>query len=169
MTAEEILTLEDHFEADRLAGEIGVSAKELMESAGRGVAVEIISRWKPCPVSVICGPGNNGGDGFVVARILNNEGWPVRVALDGEASSLSDDAALMANLWTGSLEPLSPAILEGSELIIDALYGAGLSRPISGIASEVINAVSRLTIPVVAIDLPSGIFGDTGAAGQHGP
>lgn len=166
MTAEEILTLEDHFEADRLAGEIGVSAKELMESAGRGVAVEIISRWKPCPVSVICGPGNNGGDGFVVARILNNEGWPVRVALDGEASSLSDDAALMANLWTGPVEPLSPAIVQGAELIIDALYGAGLSRPISGIASEIINTVARLKIPVVAIDLPSGIFGDTGAAGK---
>jgi NAD(P)H-hydrate epimerase len=166
MGADEILSVAEHAEADRLAAAAGVSGEALMEAAGAGIAAEIVRRWIRRPVTVLCGPGNNGGDGFVIARILHEEGWPVRLAVLGEAASLSGDAALMAARWTSPVEPMSPAVVGSAELVVDALFGAGLGRPLSGVAAETIQAVADSGVPAVAVDLPSGVFGDTGAVGK---
>jgi hydroxyethylthiazole kinase-like uncharacterized protein yjeF len=112
---------------------------------------------------VLCGPGNNGGDGFVVARRLARAGWPVRLALLGRRERLSGDAALAAARWRGGVEPLTPAALDGAGLVVDALFGAGLSRPLDGAAGATIEAVVDRGLPSVAIDVPSGVHGDTGA------
>lgn len=146
--------------ADAAAIAGGVAGFSLMRAAGRAVAREVLRRFRPCPVAVLCGPGNNGGDGFVIATYLHERGWPVRVALPGEREALRGDAAMAARLWPGPVLPLSPAALAGAGLVIDALFGAGLSRPLAGMAVEVLAAAQAL--PVVAVDLPSGVSGLTG-------
>jgi NAD(P)H-hydrate epimerase len=83
---------------------------------------------------VLCGPGNNGGDGFVAARHLQAAGWPVRVGLLGERRALKGDAAWAAEAWQGPVEPLALGLLDARPLVIDALFGAGLARPIEGVA-----------------------------------
>jgi len=151
-------------EADRLAVAAGVPAVTLMENAGRAVAHEIQRRWTPRPVSVLCGPGNNGGDGFVTARLLAAAGWPVRLALLGPRDRLAGEARHHAELWSGGVEPLTPAVLEGAGLVVDAVFGAGLSRALDGTAAETLSAAHRQKLPVVAIDVPSGVMGDTGVS-----
>ena len=160
----EVLTVAEHAAADRLANEDGVSGEALMEAAGRGVAAEICARWTPRPVSVLCGPGNNGGDGFVAARVLAAAGWPVRVALlGGPAERQRGDAATAAARWDGRVEALTPTVVESAGLVVDALFGAGLARPIDGAAVKTLQAVDARRLPCVAVDLPSGVHGDTGA------
>ncbi|MGE5271782.1 MAG: NAD(P)H-hydrate dehydratase [Thiohalocapsa sp.] len=149
-------------EADRLTIGGGIDGIILMENAGRAVADAVSRRWPRRPVAVLCGPGNNGGDGFVAARLLMARGWPVRLGLLGEREALRGDAALAAASWPGGVEILSAATLDGAELVIDALFGAGLSRPIEGIAHDVIAALGAHPAPVVAIDVPSGVDGGTG-------
>jgi NAD(P)H-hydrate epimerase len=149
-------------EADRLTIAGGVAGPALMEKAGRGVA-DTISRRSPVrPLVVLCGPGNNGGDGFVVARLLTERGWPVRVALLGSMAALRGDAAAAAKDWCGSVEPLSPAALDGATLVVDGIFGAGLTRPIEGAPRTVIEALVERRLPVVAIDVPSGVDGASG-------
>src|SRR5213075_3177742 len=113
----------------------------LMENAGRAVADAVSRRWPKQKTLVLCGPGNNGGDGFVAARVLAERGWPVRLALVGAREKLIGDATL----------------------IIDAIFGAGLARPIEGVAREVLAAVEAARLPVVAVDMPSGVDGASGA------
>ncbi len=149
--------------ADRQAIAGGISGVRLMEAAGHAVADAVQARWTKRPVTVLCGPGNNGGDGFVVARLLAMAGWSVRLGLLGERDSLSGDAAHHAALWTGAVAPLAPDLLHGAELVIDALFGAGLSRPVDGVAARVIAELIHLGVPVCAIDVPSGLDGATGA------
>ncbi|MCW8951328.1 MAG: NAD(P)H-hydrate dehydratase, partial [Rhodospirillales bacterium] len=115
-----------------------------------------------CPVVVLCGPGNNGGDGFVVARLLDDLGWPVRVALLGDVQGLRGDAAVNASRWEKQVEDLSLDVLNGAELVVDALFGAGLSRPLEGVALDVVKALNMIKCPCVAIDVPSGVQGDSG-------
>ncbi|HEY8949471.1 MAG TPA: NAD(P)H-hydrate dehydratase [Rhizomicrobium sp.] len=158
----EILTVAQSYEADRYAAAHGIPTLTLMENAGRAVADAIEARWAPLTVAVLCGPGNNGGDGFVVARILRERGWDVRLALLGRREDLKGDAAAMAKRWSGSDEPLSSAIFDDVTLIVDALFGAGLSRPLDGAVAELAALLNKSPIPVVAIDVPSGIAGDTG-------
>jgi NAD(P)H-hydrate epimerase len=134
-----------------------------MERAGAAVAEEIRQRFAPCPTAVLCGPGNNGGDGFVVARYLAAEGWPVRLGLLGPRDRLKGDAAEAAAQWHGPVEALTPALLDGTALVVDALFGAGLARPIEGAARNMLDAAAVAQLPVVAIDTPSGVHGDTGA------
>jgi NAD(P)H-hydrate epimerase len=133
-----------------------------MEAAGRAVAEAVAARWSQRPVTVLCGPGNNGGDGFVAARHLAMEGWPVRLALLGDRDRLGGAAAHHAARYRGPAEPLAPDAIDGAAVVIDAMFGAGLSRPIDGIARDVIEALGTLRIPVAAVDTPSGVDGATG-------
>jgi hydroxyethylthiazole kinase-like uncharacterized protein yjeF len=158
----ELLTVAQMAEADRRTIAAGIAGRDLMERAGASVAAEIVRRWSPRPVAVLCGPGNNGGDGFVVARHLSAAGWPVRLGLAVPAGTLSGDAAYHRDLWLGPIEPLAPSLLTGTGLIVDAVFGAGLSRPPEGRIAEMLHAVANSGLPVVAVDVPSGIMGDTG-------
>ena len=159
-----LLDLRRMEEADRLAVAGGIPVAELMENAGRSVAREIERRWPIRPVVVLCGPGNNGGDGFVAARYLARAGWPVRVALLGSRDHLKGAASEHANSWTGAVEKLDPQVLEGAELVVDALFGAGLSRALEGPARDTLAAAAASGTPIVSIDVPSGLMGDTGAS-----
>ena len=151
-------------QADRLTVASGISATALMENAGRPVAQAIMDRWSPRPVLVLCGPGSNGGDGFVAARRLAEADWPVRVALLVPREQLRGEAAHHAALWRGPVEGLTPAALDGAALIVDALFGAGLSRPLEGAAALTLAAAAARKMTIVAIDVPSGLMGDTGAS-----
>ncbi len=158
-----LLTTAQMAHADRLTVASGIVSTALMESAGRCVAQAIQQRWTPRPVVVLCGPGNNGGDGFVAARWLSQAGWAVRLALLPPIDNLRGDAAHHAALWRGAVEPMTPAILEGAELVIDAIFGSGLSRPLEGAAAQTLVAASAQKLTIVAVDVPSGLLGDTGA------
>ena len=162
MTAE-VLTVHEMYAADRFAVEHGVASLDLMEEAGLAVANEICKRWSPCSCAVLCGPGNNGGDGFVVARHLSARGFDVWVEAAGDIAQLKGDAAHMAGLWAGGTIPLDGGG-RGAELFVDALFGAGLSRPLDGAARRRVLDLKQLQSPVVAIDVPSGIQGDTAKA-----
>jgi hydroxyethylthiazole kinase-like uncharacterized protein yjeF len=157
-----LLTPAEMAAADREAIAAGVPGTTLMENAGRAVAQAVAQRWSPRPVSVLCGPGNNGGDGFVAARHLAAAGWPVRLGLLGERATLRGDAAHHAALWTGTVEPLATALLDGAALVIDAIFGAGLARPVDGVPRAVIEALARRAIPSIAVDVPSGVDGGSG-------
>jgi NAD(P)H-hydrate epimerase len=149
-------------EADRLSVAAGIPVAELMENAGRAVARAIERRWSARPVAVLCGPGNNGGDGFVVARVLSDAGWPVTLALLGQRRLLTGAARRHADLWRYAIQPMAPAALSGAQLVVDALFGAGLRGPLAGPAAEVLSAARQLELPIAAIDVPSGLNGDTG-------
>jgi ADP-dependent NAD(P)H-hydrate dehydratase / NAD(P)H-hydrate epimerase len=159
----ELLTPSDMTRADALAVAAGVASLDLMEAAGRAVAQAIMRRWERRPALVLCGPGNNGGDGFVVARHLGANSWPVAVALLGERDRLAGDAAVMAERWQGPIGRAAPASLVGRQLVVDGLFGAGLSRDLDDEAARLVKHVNDSGVPVVAIDLPSGIDGSTGA------
>ena len=156
-----LLTPADMYRADALAVESGVPSLTLMENAGRKVAEEIVRRYGARPTLVLCGPGNNGGDGFVAARYLRQWGWPVRLTLAGDLTRLKGDCAVMAGRWGAAVEKAPSASLD-APLIIDALFGAGLDRPIDGELADLISNLNRLRPAVVSIDIPSGILGGTG-------
>jgi len=152
---------------ERAAIESGsVSGLSLMERAGEGVVEAVFSAWPalarpadpPHRAVVLCGPGNNGGDGFVVARLLRKRGWQVRVHLYGEAARLPADARANHDRWcrigTVSELPAQPD-LGHPDLVVDALFGIGLSRPLAGF-TPLFAAMAACGAPVVAIDLPSG-------------
>jgi NAD(P)H-hydrate epimerase len=147
-------------EADRITVAGGTSVNELMDNAGKSVAREIQKRWSVRPVIVLCGPGNNGGDGLAAARQLSESGWPVRVALLGQRDHLA--GAALHHAWHGSFERLTPSVLDGAELVVDAIFGAGLSRALDGSTEETLIAAARKKFPIIAIDVPSGLMGDTG-------
>ena len=157
-----LLNVRQMAEADRLTVAAGTPVIELMANAGKAVAQAIEQRWPVRPVIVLCGPGNNGGDGFVAARHLLEAGWPVRVALLGPRDHLTGAAAHHAKLWPGEVRQLVPDALDGAELVVDALFGAGLSRALDGPAAEILSAAACRRLPLVAIDVPSGLMGDTG-------
>jgi NAD(P)H-hydrate epimerase len=160
----ELLTAAEMGRADRLAIEGGVPGLTLMENAGRAVADEVSRRLPDARrVAVLCGPGNNGGDGFVAARHLADRGYSVRLGFDDDPARLPADAAAMAKLWTGGVEPLGARLLHQADVAIDALFGAGLARPIEGALAALIEAVNESGLPVIAVDVPSGVDGTTGA------
>jgi len=157
----ELLTAAEMGRADALTISGGTPGIVLMENAGRAVAEEV--EWIAEPgsrVAVLCGPGNNGGDGFVAARLLRERGYSVSVALLGTREALKGDAAEAAAQWNGPIWPLSPAFAADANVVIDALFGAGLSRPLEGVAADV--ATSLEGRRVIAVDVPSGVDGSTG-------
>jgi ADP-dependent NAD(P)H-hydrate dehydratase / NAD(P)H-hydrate epimerase len=148
--------------AERFAMAAGVPGSLLMQRAGEAVARELQTRWTPRPVAVLCGPGNNGGDGFVAAIALAQSGWPVRLALLGSVAALRGDAKHHAQRWTGKVESMTPQVLEDAELVVDALFGSGLSRPLDSPLTDMLSAAARRGLPIVAVDVPSGVMGDSG-------
>ena len=159
----ELLTTAEMAEADRLTIAGGTAGIALMENAGRAVADAAGRLLQGRGVVVVAGPGNNGGDGFVAARILAERGYTVRVAFVGERGRLKGDAALAAGRWSGSVLQAAPATITGQDLVIDALFGAGLDRAVEGLPRAMIDGVNTSGAPVIAVDLPSGINGTTGA------
>ncbi len=154
-----LLTCAQMAQADRMAAARGLSPAILVEAAGRAVAAEIIRRYPPCPTVVLCGPGNNGADGFVVAAQLVKAGWRVRVGVAGEAA----DARARAASWREAAEPITPALVASAGLVVDAVFGAGLSRPPGPDIVETLQAAARAGAIIVAIDVPTGVSGDSGA------
>jgi hydroxyethylthiazole kinase-like uncharacterized protein yjeF len=160
MPGREILTVAEVRAADQAAIAAGTPGFELMLRAGRAVAREIAARWSVRPVLVMCGPGANGGDGYIVAKTLQEGGWPVRVAGLVQPSALDGDAAMAAGEWAGPVESLGGKVFEGVGLIVDALFGAGLDRPLEARVQTMLRAAERTGAPIVAVDLPSGLSGD---------
>lgn len=159
--AREILTVAQMAAADRAAVAGGTPTQVLMERAGEAVAAAIRDRYARRPVVVWCGPGDNGGDGYVAARHLKRRGWPVVV--EAAYPPATEAARWAASRWKGEVRPLSPRpVLE--HLYIDALFGAGLSRPLEGQVAELARAAREAGVQVVAVDTPSGVHGDTGRA-----
>lgn len=151
--------------ADRLAVSAGVASLDLMEHAGRAVADEARTMThRGSRIAVICGPGSNGGDGFVAARLLREDGYDVQVSCLVAREQLSGDAAVMASRWSGDVSPGKPPDEPDSDLIIDALFGSGLSRPLEGVAAAIVCRLRQLgsSKPILAIDIPSGLDGNTG-------
>ncbi|SDB17067.1 NAD(P)H-hydrate dehydratase [Belnapia rosea] len=163
--APELLTPAEMGRADGLAAEAGIPGPWLMEAAGRAVARAARRRFRPCRVLVLAGPGNNGGDGYVAARLLEAAGWPVTVAALAPPRAGSDAAAAAAR-WRGPLVPFSVAEAGRAGLVIDAVFGAGLGRPVEGLAAEVLRACEA---PILAVDTPSGLDGATGQVRGFAP
>ena len=159
----ELLTTAEMAEADRLAVAGGMPSIELMENAGRAVADAASRVSQGHRIVVVAGPGNNGGDGFVAARYLSERGCAVTVTLVGQAERLKGDAALAAKRWRGPTNGPSQVSFSGCDLIVDALFGAGLDRNVEGPARNIIELMNAAAVPVLSVDLPSGINGTTGA------
>jgi ADP-dependent NAD(P)H-hydrate dehydratase / NAD(P)H-hydrate epimerase len=164
----ELLTTAEMAEADRLAIAGGTTGIVLMENAGRAVADRVSANHRvDAHVVVVAGPGNNGGDGFVAAKLLAERGYAVRLLLAGARDRLKGDAALAAERFTGSVEVAAPEHLsvggKAADAIVDALFGAGLDRPVEGLAHDLIAAMNAARARIYAVDLPSGINGTSGA------
>jgi ADP-dependent NAD(P)H-hydrate dehydratase / NAD(P)H-hydrate epimerase len=157
-----VLTVAQMNAADRLTMAAGTPGSLLMQRAGEAVVRELVRRWTPRPVAVLCGPGNNGGDGFVVALRLAQSGWTVRVALLGDINGLRGDAQHYAQRWTGSVEPLTADVIDDAELVVDCLFGSGLSRRLDSQVTDTLTCATRRRIPIIAVDVPSGVMGDSG-------
>jgi hydroxyethylthiazole kinase-like uncharacterized protein yjeF len=159
----EVLTTAEMERADRLTIAAGTPGFALMLSAGQAVAEAASDIVEAGPILVVCGPGNNGGDGFVAAAELAAQGRDVSVILMCEREALRGDAASAARGWKYPVLPFNPQAIGRPALIIDALFGAGLSRTITGEAQDMIAAINSSGTPVLAVDLPSGVNGTNGA------
>lgn len=159
-----LLTPEQMGQADRAAVRFGAPGPMLMQAAGRAVARAVMRHMPRGRVLVLAGPGNNGGDGYVAARLLAQEGWPVRVAALAPPRQGSD-AADAARSWHGPMARFTPQEAGRADLVIDAVFGAGLSRAVEGLAADTLRAARR----IVAVDVPSGMDGATGAVPGYAP
>lgn len=157
-----LLSVEEMSRSDRMTIERGTPGIELMENAGKLVAEAVAARFQRGPVSVLCGPGNNGGDAFIAARLLRDWGWNVTLFLLGERERLTGDAAEAAHRWGGAIHPLTADAAQGADFVVDGIFGAGLSREITGMVAELIGRVNEAKLPVAAIDVPTGLDGDSG-------
>jgi hydroxyethylthiazole kinase-like uncharacterized protein yjeF len=160
----ELLTNAEMAECDRLTIAGGTPGNVLMENAGRAVA-DAVAACTPAKgrIVVVAGPGNNGGDGFVAARLLAERGFAVEVLLVGEAAKLKGDAAAAARRWNGAVVSASPERIGRPATIVDALFGAGLDRPVACLPRAMIEAMNAAGCPIVAVDLASGVNGTSGA------
>jgi hydroxyethylthiazole kinase-like uncharacterized protein yjeF len=160
----ELLTPQEMALADAASPSLGVPGPVLMANAGRAVARAVQARFRPCRTLVLCGPGNNGGDGYIAARLLAQQGWPVALAALAPPRAGSDAAGAAAH-WHGPAAPFTPAEAARASLVIDAVFGAGLARDVDGLVADVLRASPR----VVAVDVPSGLDGATGAVRGFAP
>lgn len=154
-----VLTAAQMRAAEQVIFDSGVAVIDLMERAGAAVAGTITDRFDRMPTLVLCGPGNNGGDGYVVARLLREAGWPVRIA--ALASPATDASRIACERWNASVEPLLSA--EPAALLVDGLFGTGLTRGLDAPVAAKLNSLVDAAEHSVAIDLPSGISTDDGA------
>ncbi|MEA2962712.1 MAG: ADP-dependent NAD(P)H-hydrate dehydratase / NAD(P)H-hydrate epimerase [Alphaproteobacteria bacterium] len=159
----EVLTTAEMEHADRLAIAAGTPGFALMLRAGQAVAEAAMDLVAQGPILVVAGRGNNGGDGFVAATELVARGRSVSVILLCERDTLQGDAALAARGWKGPVLPCNAPAIGAPALVIDALFGAGLNRPVKGDTHDIIDAINASGVPVLSVDLPSGINGTTGA------
>jgi hydroxyethylthiazole kinase-like uncharacterized protein yjeF len=154
----ELLTADEMRRAEQITIDKGTPSITLMENAGRGVAEDVVRRFpRGSKVLVCCGPGNNGGDGFVCARTLRERGYHVRLALLCKPEELRPDPREMARRWDETIEPLTPRAIDGAEVVVDAIWGSGLKGPVNGVVAEIIDDVTKRDLPVVAVDIPTGI------------
>ena len=162
MTTSRLLTVEAMRRVDAAAIAGGIPGFTLMRRAGEAVAARAGALVPGgARILVLCGPGNNGGDGFVAARLLKAAGFCIDLVCIVAVEALAGDAALAAAEWDGPVLPAAPAPV--ADLVVDALFGAGLSRDLAGEARELVERVAASGIPVLAVDVPSGIDGETGA------
>ena len=159
----EVLTTAEMERADRLSIAAGTPGFALMLSAGQAVAEAAVDLVEEGPILVVACPGNNGGDGFVAAAELAAQGREVSVILMCERDALHGDAASAARGWKYPVLPFNPQAIGKPALIIDALFGAGLSRAVSGEPHDMIEAINATGAPVLAVDLPSGVNGTSAA------
>jgi ADP-dependent NAD(P)H-hydrate dehydratase / NAD(P)H-hydrate epimerase len=165
---DEILTVAQAYEADRLAASAGVNSYALMQKAGAALAHPVMALKDGRPVQVFCGPGANGGDGYVAASVLRKAGIAAEVFCLGDPEQLKGDAKKAFKDWGGPIAKARPTVVRADGIIIDALFGAGLSRPISGDAAALVGAMNASGGTIISADLPSGISGDLGQpAGPH--
>ena len=160
-----LLTPAEMARADAAAIAAGVPGERLMEAAGRAVARAAMARFRPCRTLVLAGPGNNGGDGYVAARLLERAGWPVAVAALAPPAP-GGEAAAAARRWRGPMLPFGPEAAARAGLVIDAVFGAGLARPVEGLTAATLAAAGG---PVLAVDVPSGLDGATGQVRGFAP
>lgn len=147
--------------------ELGIPGMELMERAGAAAFSTLRARWPNARfLSVVCGGGNNGGDGYVIARLALEHGLDVRVYAVAHPDTLKGDARQAFAAYQdagGSWLDFIPAQLEGAEVVVDALFGTGLARDVSGLQAAVVQAIDRCPAGVLAVDIPSGLNADSGA------
>jgi len=158
----EILSVKQAYMADHLAEGAGVESYALMLRAGKALAEAVLAAPHAGAIQVLCGPGANGGDGYVAAEFLREAGHEVSVFCLGDVARLKGDAARAHLDWHGAVIPATPDIINGGGIFIDALFGAGLSRPLAGEAAALVQAINASGAYVISADLPSGIFGDNG-------
>lgn len=160
-----LLDSEQSISADRAAISQGNSSEKLMESAGRAVADLICEIYKPGSVLVVSGTGNNGGDGFVVARLLKERGWDVTLSVLGDKNYIEGASTDALKKWEkshGHAMLFDSSLTVDKKLIVDALFGTGLNRNIDGVSKEAVDSINESKLPVVSIDVPSGINASTG-------
>lgn len=161
----EIISIAEMRTLDAASAEAGTATRALMENAGSAVATAVMARFAPQPTAVLCGPGANGGDGWVAARVLRDAGWPVWVESLVPREALSGDTADAASGFRGRVSTLRTGETS-AELFIDALFGAGLSKPLEGDVAVLAKRLAKAQ--VVAVDVPSGLQGDTAKPlGEH--
>jgi len=147
----EILTSAEMKNAEAAAIAEGLTGIQLMTTAGASAAQEIAKAFKPCPVLVLCGPGNNGGDGFIIAQQLKKSGWTVRVACFVKRAALKNDAAAAAQKWDGEIEGLNSNLsVHQTGLIVDAVFGTGFDRALDPELVILFDKIRARKIPVVA-------------------
>lgn len=156
LTPAQILQAEQAFMA------AGTTKHGLMLHAAQAVARAIQRRWQPCRVAVLCGPGNNGGDGYVTAHLLRQQGWSVQVFSLAQSQPAHGDAAWAAAQWSAATQAFSAFQPAAFDLVVDAVFGAGLNRALSEEVEHCLQACAQAQLPMCAVDVPSGVDGSTG-------
>lgn len=163
----EILTNGQMAAADRFTIAGGTAGITLMEAAGRAVADVVAACYPGRRILILCGPGNNGGDGFVAGRHLKDRGFEVDMACLTDAGTLKGDAARAAGKWDGKTQSFEEVPIPENAVVLDAVFGTGFDRALESPVTDLFQKIKEAKLPVVAVDIPSGVNGDTGAGDPH--